>query len=410
MKTSAAAMVSDCSTTGSESESEVMDDLDVSFHIKQFWGSLLEALHLQVASRTTRVWGKKKIYEVYELTANSTVEGSLDDIRKSVEREFRTVFHGGGEDQSGCRTYAVMSENGSLYVQLNIGKQYDFNDESNRSICGEKKKKADFEFTAIINEGSPLVALSASRAPSRSRFTKFVLSSLDAALTKSGIATSKDIIPTRVGDWSGTEPDELLASAHAAREGQAVGRFAHYASEEVADPLSELHVASTSSLLDRTSEQKRLMIGAQHDRSIAHVAKSVQAPAELIAVNKRGMLVDHSALTKLGRKRARKDQIGQEGDCTRLERLCWKWTGETTAASACWLQDDEPTEDLPKTKFKCGVVMQGTNIVEGLRAMMDSGLAEAPLPDFVRDVPSLGRGTIVVVNGSFAGSDTFAAV
>ena len=191
MKTSAAAMVSDCSTAGSESESEVMDDLDVSFGIKQFWGSLLEALHLQVASRTTRVWGKKKIYEVYELTANSTIEGSLDDIRKSVEREFRTVFHGGGEDQSGCRTYAVMSENGSLYVQLNIGKQYDFNDESNRSICGEKKKKADFEFTAIINEGSPLVALSASRAPSRSRFTKFVLSSLDAALTKSGIATSK---------------------------------------------------------------------------------------------------------------------------------------------------------------------------------------------------------------------------
>ena len=54
--------------------------------------------------------------------------------------------------------------------------------------------------------------------------------------------------------------------------------------------------------------------------------------------------------------------------------------------------------------------MQGTNIVEGLRAMMDSGLAEAPLPDFVRDAPSLGMGTIVVDNGSFAGSDTFAAV
>jgi len=70
----------------------------------------------------------------------------------------------------------------------------------------------------------------------------------------------------------------------------------------------------------------------------------------------------------------------------------------------------EPSEDLPKTKFKCGVVMQGTNIVEGLRAMMDAGLAVAPLPDFVRDAPTLGTSTITVENGSFVSSDSFAAV
>jgi len=54
--------------------------------------------------------------------------------------------------------------------------------------------------------------------------------------------------------------------------------------------------------------------------------------------------------------------------------------------------------------------MQGTNIVAGLRAMMDAGLAEAPLPDFVRDAPTLGATTITVENGSCAGSDSFAAV
>jgi len=190
-KATNAALVSDSSTAGSESETEGIDDLDISLNIKQFWGSLLEALHLQVASRTTSVWGRKKIYEVYQLTAPSSIEDSLNEIRKTVEREFCTVYHGVGED-SGCRTYAVTSVNNSLYIQVNIGKHYDFNDERNRSVCGEKKKKADHEFTAIVSEGSPLIALSASRAPSRSRFTKFVLASLDAALTKSGsAATSK---------------------------------------------------------------------------------------------------------------------------------------------------------------------------------------------------------------------------
>ena len=42
--------------------------------------------------------------------------------------------------------------------------------------------------------------------------------------------------------------------------------------------------------------------------------------------------------------------------------------------------------------------------------MMDSGLAEAPLPDFVRDAPMLGSTTITVDNGSFAGAESFAQV
>jgi len=198
MKTSAAALVSDSSTTGTESESEAMDDVNVSLKIKQFWGSLLEAVNLQVTSRTTSVWGKKKIYEVYQLTAPSSLDDSIDDIRKAVEREFRTVFHGGGEDNSGCRTYAVSLESNSLYIQMNIGACYDYCDERNRSVSGEKKKKADYEFVAKIDAGSPLIALTASRAPSRSRLTKFVLTALDAALSKNASGTTtkgKCVVP-----------------------------------------------------------------------------------------------------------------------------------------------------------------------------------------------------------------------
>lgn len=147
------------------------------------------------------------------------------------------------------------------------------------------------------------------------------------------------MFPKRVGDWSGAEPQELLNNARAAQSGVAVGRFASYAAEPVVDPLTELHMASTSSLLDRSAEQKRLKIGAQHGRSVAQLSKSVPAPAALVATNKSGMLVDHSASAKIGRKRARDGQLGREGDCPQLQRLCWKWTGETSAASACWMDD-----------------------------------------------------------------------
>jgi hypothetical protein len=168
----------------------------------------------------------------------------------------------------------------------------------------------------------------------------FVVFALLTVLTRTlSFLSCLDMNLTRVGDWSGQEPQELLDSARAAQTGQAVGRFAKYAAEAVVDPLTELHMATTSSLVDRSEEQKRLEIGAQHGRSVARLAKSVKAPAALVATNTGGVLVDHSAHAKLGRKRARDDQLGREGDCPRLQRLCWKWTGETSAASACWKED-----------------------------------------------------------------------
>ena len=119
-----------------------------------------------------------------------------------------------------------------------------------------------------------------------------------------------------------------------------MGRFTNIAAEAVSDPLTEMHTAATASLVDRSAEQQRLEIGGQHGRSIALMSRNVSGEAALVAVNENGMLVDHSASHKSGRKRARDDELGQAGDCPRLQRLCWKWTGETSAAAACWLKEE----------------------------------------------------------------------
>ena len=181
--TARAAVVSDSSTAGSEEETESLL-ADESISSKRFWAFVLESVHLQIASRTTTVWGKKKIYEIYQLSAPCVIQFP-DDVAKALDREFRAVFHGGGEDQSGCRTYALQSGK-FTYIQLNIGKPYDFQDERNRSLSGEKKKKKGNEFIAVLEHGSPLIALTASRAPSKSRFLQFVLTALDAALNPNG--------------------------------------------------------------------------------------------------------------------------------------------------------------------------------------------------------------------------------
>lgn len=159
-----------------------------------------------------------------------------------------------------------------------------------------------------------------------------------------------ELIPKRVGDWSGTEPQELLESARAAETGQAVGRFARFAAESIDDPLMEMQATFISSLVDRSAEQRRLEVGAQHGRSMAQLSKN--APAALVAANAGGALVDLSAVSKNGRKRARDQQLGQAGDCPRLQRLCWKWTGETSAASACWLEDGGTIASDEKTLYK----------------------------------------------------------
>jgi hypothetical protein len=144
---------------------------------KAFWSRVLEAMHLQVVSRTTRVWGRKKIYEIYELNGPATQTAPAEQIRLDVETEF------GRATGMECRAYAMHGGDGNIYIQLSIGKPFDYYDEKNRSVSGEKKKKQGNEFHIMVQPGSRLMAVSASRAPSRSRFRKFALTAFDLALS-----------------------------------------------------------------------------------------------------------------------------------------------------------------------------------------------------------------------------------
>jgi hypothetical protein len=139
----------------------------------------------------------------------------------------------------------------------------------------------------------------------------------------------------------GFEFRELLNAAHSAINGTAVGRCLHYALQSSTNPLVEFTKAATFNLLGySTVEQRIAKVGVAHGREIAQMAESTGPQASLVALNQSGVMVDHSALSKSARKRVRDENFGRLGDCPTMHRLCWKWTGQTTAASNCWNDDN----------------------------------------------------------------------
>lgn len=158
-------------------------------------------------------------------------------------------------------------------------------------------------------------------------------------------------------------------------------------------------------------------------------AQSIQngtnATSALKATNKAGVIVDHSHSIVESRKRGRQEELGNFCDCPKLEKLSWKWTGDTYAAIHCFRKDDEVFEDgfdfdhvtrdgrnhskngsnNGKIKFKCGIVLEGSNVFEGIRALMAEGIAKTPLPDYVRDAPMLGTNVITVKDEKIARMD-----
>lgn len=283
------------------------EDRDRTFAFRRTTSLCLESLSLQVMARTTVTWGKKKMYEVYKLPRPLRPVGGETGVlavRNAVEREFRAIFRGGGEDQCGIRVYGMLRkiagaclEDGieereeeknddaetHLFIHMCIGKPLDLHDENLRAPSGEKRKKKANEFIAILRPGSTLFALSASRAPSGSRFTRFLLPALARALSStSGITADQTLSAERVGDISGTEPLDLLRSASSFVDGSAIGRYSNYAEAmdgEVAggksssdpyaasasgtanDPLFEMNQVSTGTLLSRAEEERRLDTG-----------------------------------------------------------------------------------------------------------------------------------------------------
>jgi len=188
-----------------------------------------------------------------------------------------------------------------------------------------------------------------------------------------------------------------------------MGRFASYAAAEQAqNPITALQSAATSSLLCRRTDKARLQVGAQHGRQVANLSALVKTAsngqATLVAVNKAGTIVDHSAALAESRKRDRDDAFGRAQDCPVRTHVRWDWKGQTSAAAAAWLDTWSDTQALPQHTFKCRVVLQGSNVFAGMRALVEAGLLQAPLPDYVKDAPTMG-GTIRVHYGAIDSTD-----
>ena len=159
----------------------------------------------------------------------------------------------------------------------------------------------------------------------------------------------------------------------------------------------------------------------QHGQTVSNLATNIAGTSvgssTLVAANQTGLIVDHSAASSRAKKRDGDLDFGKEGACPRLDRVCWKWSGTTHAASKCWEDEedafnvDNDTEgDETGTKFKCGIVMEGSDVFGGLRALVASGIAKAPLPNYVRDAATTGTKTITVADGAFGAADSLAAV
>lgn len=198
----------------------------------------------------------------------------------------------------------------------------------------------------------------------------------------------------RVSDWSGTEPLDLLAAAHGT--GLANGRFEYFATTDtIQNPLAEFQAIVSSSLLDRASEAMRLKVGAKHSRETTSRFQTLNSDGvALVALNKKGSIINHSNDLEQEWKRQRLENLGQTTKMPH-RRLFWKWTGNSHAASAC---HDISTTTHEPILMKCCTTIEGSNIMEGLCQMMDLGLMDGDLPDFVRDTTSLV--TIVQHNAS----------
>jgi hypothetical protein len=165
-------------------------------------------------------------------------------------------------------------------------------------------------------------------------------------------------------------------------------------------PFAELETAATCTLVtvDRPRPKR-----SRHD-SLVELEEQIRVESKgasaLVAVSKTGVIVDHTVAEKDKRKRDAEAAFGSPEDCPRRTRIRWDWKGESQAAARSWLGDNEDVpDDLPTHPLKSRLVLEGSDIFAGMRAMIEAGFMEGPLPRYMQDAPSLG-GTISVVNGA----------
>lgn len=191
---------------------------------------------------------------------------------------------------------------------------------------------------------------------------------------------------------SGTEPLDLLRTAKAIEASDAVGRYAHYASQgTITDPITDLHQAANENLF--IGNEKTLV--GKEDRHVSRLSTMVSQQSkqqtELLAVNEHSVCLDQNASERKSRKRMRVEEFGQDGDCPVRQNVKWDWKGSTNPGAAAWGAGNETKNET----FKCRLSMKGSNVFAGMQALLDCGILEGPLPHYMRDAPMLG-GKIVV--------------
>jgi len=172
-----------------EEVEEESAEVDQEFPEKQLRANLLESLHLEVAASTTRPMGRKKTYEVYQLSGPAMPVSDMAKMRNKLQKAFLTVYDGSTDvtdrcaaRYSDCRVYATQrTDPKAIWIQINVGRFMD--NETSRPKSGKHKVKRATETIAVVIPESSLVALTAGRSASRSRFTQYVLSAIEGALT-----------------------------------------------------------------------------------------------------------------------------------------------------------------------------------------------------------------------------------
>lgn len=178
---------------------------------------------------------------------------------------------------------------------------------------------------------------------------------------------------------SGTEPLDLYRTANAIEASDAVGRYAHYASQgKATDPITDLQKAANENLLVATAKALR---GSQQ----------LKEKTEVLDVNEHSVCVDQNTKEKRSRKRMRVEELGEDGDCPVRQSVKWDWKGSTNAATTVWGDANEKKNE----NFKCRLSMKGPDVFAGMQALLDAGILQGPLPHYMRDAPMLG-GKIVV--------------
>lgn len=405
---------------------------------------LKEALLMLILSRTPHAKDSRKFqllqYEVYGLDFPvRCVAGmaGLKHLKLRMKKDFGLIYYGTDDIDSleDIRVYACIRDftvrdasdndnlkgvaenpsNHAVYLQINIG---DIRGDSTALLSytapsGRKKQafqQNSHQFTAVLKPETSVVALGAQILPSKLSLTPYVLAALSAALcladgTNPGnnYEDNLKLGDRLIGKLEGSDPHALLHAALSSSNKAALGRFAKVTETNngkrlSSDAFAELDTAMTSELINRDEEQKRLRKSARYGRSIAAQAVNIHAhtrgSSSLVAAGKSGVVVDHDASKTRLAMENRDKEMGNVGNCTQMEKVCWKWSGFSEAL----LDVEERFRPASQpTPFKCGVVFEGKDVFSGIQALLAAGIAKPPLPDFIRDAP-MSSSSIITVN------------